>query len=161
MVSGEAVGARYDRLLTAIGGRKAVIASDRYYNPDMVLMSPTLDNAVTQASSFVESMARTATGLAADGSLGQLKGMSVFNSTAPGIQLGDTRIMVGQRGQTRFRMVKPFAMNPQEQARNSAGAFIDAQESFGTQYVVSHTPHQLKNSLTSVIVYSAAGRVAR
>jgi hypothetical protein len=160
-VAGEIVGARYDRLLTLIGGRKALIAADRYYTPNMVLMSPTLDNAVTQASSFVESMARTATGLGPDGSLGQLKGMSVFNSSAPGIMLGDTRILVGERGNTRFRMVKPWSMNPLEQARNSAGAYIDAQDGFGTQYVVSHTPAQLKNSLTSVIVYSATGRVAR
>lgn len=160
-VVGEPVADRYDRLLTMIGGRKAVIASDRYYTPDMVLMSPTLDNAVTQARSFVESYARSATGLAPDGSLGQLKGLSVYNSTAPGIQLADTRILVGMRGNTRFRMVKPWSMNPMEQARNSAGAFIDATESFGTQYVLSITPHQLKNSLTSVIVYSATGRVAR
>ena len=160
-VSGESVGDKYDRLLTMIGGRKAVIQSDRYYTPDMVLMSPTLDNAVGQASAFKESFARVATGLAPDGSLGQLKGLSVYNSTAPGIMLGDTRIMVGMRGNTRFRMVKPWSMNPLEQARNSAGAFIDAQESFGTQYVLSLTPHQLRNSLTSVIVYSATGRVAR
>jgi hypothetical protein len=160
-VVGEVVGDRYDRLLTVIGGRKAVVASDRYYTPDMVLMSPTLDNAVTQASSFKESFARTATGLGPDGSLGQLKGLSVFNSTAPNLMLGDTRILVGQRGQTRFRMVKPWSMNPIEQARNSAAAFIDAQESFGTQYVVSHTPKQLKGGLTSVVVYSATGRVAR
>lgn len=160
-VASESIGARYDRLLTAIGGRKAVIASDRYYNPNMILMSPTLDNAVTQASSFTANASRVATGLSADGSLGQIKGLSVFNSTAPGIQLGDTRILVGERGNTRFRMVKPFAMNPVEQARNSSAAFIDAQEAFGTQYVVSHTPSRLKNSLTSVIVYSATGRVAR
>lgn len=161
VVSGETVGARYDRLLTTIGSRKAVIASDRYYNPNMVLMSPTLDNALTQASSFTANASRVATGLSADGSLGQVKGLSIFNSTAPGIQLGDTRIMVGERGNTRFRMVKPFAMNPVEQARNSSAAFIDAQESFGTQYVVSVTPTPLRNSLTSVIVYSATGRVAR
>lgn len=160
-VNGEEIGKRYNRLLTMIGARKAVISADRYYNPNMVLMSPTLDNVLTQADSFVESMSRVATGLAPDGSLGQLKGMSVFNSSAPGIMLGDTRIMVGERGNTRFRMMKPWSMNPMEQARNSAGAYIDAEDGFGTQFVVSHTPSQLKNCLTSVIVYSATGRVAR
>ena len=44
---------------------------------------------------------------------------------------------------------------------HAAGLFTDQQEGFGTQYIVSHTPTQLKNSLTSIIVYSAAGRVAR
>jgi len=161
VVSGEVVADRYDRLLTMIGARKAVIASDRFYNPNMVLMSSTVDNALTQARSFTANGSRTATGLSQDGSVGQVKGMPIFNSQTPGIMLGDTRIMIGERGNTRFRMVKPWSMNPMEQARNSAGAFIDAMDGFGTQYVLSHTPLQLKNSLTSVIVYSATGRVAR
>lgn len=160
-VVSETIGARYDRLLTMIGTRKAVIAADRFYNPNMVLMSQTLDNAMTQATSFTANGSRTATGLSTDGSVGQVKGLPIFNSTAPGIQLGDTRILLGERGNSRFRMVKPWSMNPLEQARNSAGAYIDAQDGFGTQWVVSHTPAQLKNSLTSVIVYSATGRVAR
>lgn len=160
-VGGEDVKDRYDRLLTVIGGRKAVIAADRYYNPNMLLMSATVDNAVSQARSFEANASRVATGLAADGSVGQVKGIANFNTTAPGLMLGDTRILVGERGNTRFRMVKPFAMNPLEQARDSNGLFIDAQEGFGTQWVVSHTPTQLKNSLTSVILYSATGRVAR
>lgn len=160
-VAGEKVGERYDRLLTTIGDRKVVIQNDRYYTANFALMSGALDNALTQAESFTAHSARVATGLAADGSLGMTKGIPTFNSSAPGLVLGDTRILVGERGNTRFRMVKAFAMNPPEQARNAAGLYTDQQEGFGTQYVVSHTPKQLKNSLTSVIVYSAAGRVAR
>lgn len=160
-VSGEVINDRYDRLLTVIGGRKAMIETDRYYAPDMALMSSTLDNALTQARSFTANGSRLATGLNADGSVGNIKGLSIYNSKVPGIMLGDTRILVGERGNTRFRLVKPWSMNPLEQARNSAGAYIDAQDGFGTQFVISHTPTQLKNSLTSVIVYSATGRVAR
>lgn len=161
VVSGEVVADRYDRLLTVIGSRKAVIESDRFYTANMALMSGTLDNAITQARSFTANGSRTATGLSSDGSVGQVKNVPIFNSTTPGIMLGDTRILIGERGNTRFRMVKPWSMNPMEQARNSAGAYIDAMDGFGTQYVLSHTPSQLKNSLTSVIVYSATGRVAR
>jgi hypothetical protein len=160
-VGGETIAQRYDRLLTVLGGRKVVVENDRYYTANMVLMSGALDNAITQAESFKAASSRVATGLAADGSLGLTKNMPTFNPTAPGLVLGDTRILVGERGNTRFRMVKPFAMNPLEQARNSSGLFTDQREGFGTQYVVSHTPTQLKNALTSVIVYSAAGRVAR
>lgn len=160
-VANEDIKDRYDRLLTTIGGRKAVIASDRYYTPNMVLMSATVDNAVSQARSFEANASRVATGLAADGSVGQIKGLANFNSTAPGLVLGDTRILIGERGNSRFRMAKPFAMNPIEQARDGDGNFIDAQEAFGTQWVVSHTPTQLKNSLTSVVLYSTTGRVSR
>lgn len=160
-VVSETVGDRYDRLLTTIGGRKAVLSSDRFYNPNMVLMSATLDNAISQASSFTANASRVATGLAADGSLGQIKALSTFNTTAPGLVMGDTRILVGERGNSRFRMVKPFAMNPLEQVRNSTGQYTDQREAFGTQWVMVHTPTQLKNSLSSVVVYSATGRVAR
>jgi len=160
-VGGESIGQRYDRLLTVLGGRKVVIENDRYYTANLVLMSGALDNAITQAESFKAASSRVATGLAADGSLGLTKNMPTFNPTAPGLVLGDTRILVGERGNTRFRMVKPFAMNPLEQARNGNGLFTDQREGFGTQFVVSHTPTQLKNALTSVIVHSAAGRVAR
>lgn len=160
-VANEDVKDRYDRLLTVIGSRKAVLASDRYYSPNMVLMSATLDNAVSQARSFEANASRVATGLAADGSLGQIKALGTFNTTAPGLVMGDTRILVGERGNSRFRMVKPFAMNPLEQVRNANGQFTDQREAFGTQFVMVHTPTQLKNSLSSVVVYSATGRVAR
>jgi len=160
-VNGEDVKDRYDRLLTTVGGRKAVISADRYYTPNMLLMSATVDNAVSQARSFEANASRVATGLAADGSVGQVKGIATFNTSAPGLLMGDSRILVGERGNCRFRMVKPFAMNPLEQQRDSNGRFTDGQEGFGTQWVVSHTPTQLKNSLTSVVLYSATGRVAR
>ena len=74
---------------------------------------------------------------------------------------GDTRIVVGERGNSRFRMVSPWSMKPLEQARNSVGAFIDAQEGFGTQWVGSHTPSQLKGAATSIVLYSLTGRIAR
>ena len=151
----------YDTLLFAIGGRKSVIEDARYYTPNMILMSGNVNNALSQAKTFQANSARTATGLAGDGSVGLVKDMAVFRPRAPGSLFGDTRIVVGERGNSRFRMVKPWAMNPLEQARNSAGAFIDAQESFGTQWVGSHTPTQLKGAATSIILYSLAGRVAR
>lgn len=160
-VAGENVRLRYDRLLTAIGSRKVVIENDRYYTANVTIMSGALDNALTQAESFTAASSRVATGLASDGSVGMTKGVPTFNPRAPGLVMGDTRIMVGERGNTRFRMVKPFSMSEQQQVRNAAGLFTDQQEAFGTQWVVSHTPIPLKNSLSSILVYSASGRVAR
>ena len=160
-VASESIGDRYDRLLVSIGNRKVVVGTDRFYNPNMVLMSNAIDNALSQATSFTANGARTGTGLNADGSVGITKGMGTFNPTAPGLQLADTRIIVGERSNTRFRMVKPFAMNPIEQARDANGKFTDQRESFGTQFVVSHTPTQIKGACSSIILFSTAGRVAR
>lgn len=154
-------GQLYDNLLTAIGARKVVVGNDRFYNPNMVLMSNAIDNALGQATGFTANGQRLGSSLNADGSVGVTKGMPTFNPSAPGLQLADTRIMVGERGQTRFRMVSPFSMKPIEQARDSNGKFTDQRESFGTQFVVSHTPTQLKAACSSIILYSLAGRVAR
>lgn len=156
-----AVDVHWDKLLFAIGGRKAVIEDDRFYNPNMILMSGNVNNSLSQAKTFQANSARVATGLAGDGSVGFVKDMPVWRPRAPRSAFGDTRILVGERGTTRFRMVKPWSVNPMEQARDANGAFIDAQESFGTQWVGSHTPTQLKSSKTSVILYSATGRIAR
>lgn len=160
-VVSESIGDRYDRLLVALGNCKVVVGTDRFYNPNMVLMSNAIDNALSQATSFTANGARNGNGLNADGSVGITKGMSTYNPRAPGLQLADTRIIVGERGNTRFRMVKPFAMNPIEQARDSNGKFTDQRESFGTQFVVSHTPTQIKGACSSIILFSTAGRVAR
>ena len=151
----------YDTLLFRIGGRKSIIEDARFYNPNMILMSGNVNNMLSQAKTYQANSARVATSLAGDGSVGVVKDMPVYRPRAPGSLFGDTRIVVGEKNNTRFRMVKPWAMNPMEQARNSAGAFIDAQESFGTQWVGSHTPTQLKGAATSIILYSLAGRIAR
>ena len=151
----------YDTLLFAVGGRKSVIEDQRYYVPDMMLMSGNVNNALSQAKTFQANSARLATGLAGDGSVGLVKDIPVFRPRAPGSLFGDTRVVIGARGNSRFRMVKPWQMTAMEQARNTAGAFIDAQEAFGTQWVGSHTPTQLKGAATSIILYSTTGRVAR
>jgi hypothetical protein len=155
------VGALYDNLLTAIGGRKVVIGNDRFYNPSMIAMSLAVDNMVSQATGFTANGKRNGTELSADGSVGITKGIATYNPTAPGLMMADTRIIVGEKGNTRFRMVKPFSMNPMEQARDANGNFIGAMEGYGEQYIVSHTPINRKNALTSIVLYSATGRVAR
>ncbi|MES1977299.1 MAG: phage protease [Pseudomonadota bacterium] len=160
-LGGDAVDVHWDKLLFAIGGRKSVIEDERYYSPNMILMSGNINNALSQAKTFQANSARVATGLASDGSVGFVKDMPVWRPRSPRSGFGDTRILVGERGTTRFRMIKPWSVNPLEQARNAAGLFIDGQETFGTQWVGSHTPTQLKSSKTSVILYSGTGRVAR
>ena len=151
----------YDTLLFRIGGRRAVVEDARFYNPNMILMSGNVNNALSQAKTFQANSARVATGLASDGSVGTVKDMAVWRPRAPGSLFGDTRIVVGEKMNTRFRMVKPWSVTALEQARNASGAFIDAQEAFGTQWVGSHTPSQLKGACSSIILHSTAGRVAR
>ena len=152
----------YDRALTLIGGRKVVIENDRYYNANMMLMSGAVDNALGQAKTFTANSSRPGSGLAPDGSVATIKGVPAFNTRAPGLDTGDTRIVIGERGNTRFRMMKAFSMQAgMQQARDSNGLFTGQEENWGDQFIVCHTPTQRKNANTSLVLYSATGRVAR
>lgn len=152
---------KYDLLLTSIGNRKVVIGNDRFYNPNMVLMSQAVDNTLTQAGTFTANGARAGTSLNPDGSVGVTKGIGTFNTTAPGLYMGDARILVGERYNSRYRMLKPFAMNPLEQKKDSNGKFVGALTGYGEQFIACHTPLKRKNAMTSIVLYSASGRVTR
>lgn len=151
----------YDRMLTMIGGRKVVIENDRYYTANMLLMSGAIDNALGQATTFTANASRAGTGLNADGSVGVVKGLPSFNTKAPGLNTGDVRVLIGERGNTRFRMLRPFQMADMEQTRDANGAFVGARDNYGEQFIALHTPTQLRNSLTSLVLYSGTARVAR
>jgi hypothetical protein len=157
----EKLGDVYDRVLQSIGGRKVAIENDRYYMANTLLMSGAVDNALGQAFTFQANSSRPGTGLAPDGSIGVVKGIPAFNTRAPGLDTGDVRIVVGERGNTRFRMMKPFAMSDLTDARDTSGNFIGMKEAYGEQFIVCHTPTQRKNANTSVVLYSSTARVAR
>lgn len=152
---------KYDLLLTSIGNRKVVIGNDRFYNPNMALMSQAVDNALTQAGTFTANGQRLGTSLNPDGSVGVTKGIQTFNTTAPGIYMGDARILIGERYNSRYRMLKPFAMNQLEQKKDSNGKFVGALTGYGEQFIACHTPINRKNAMTSIVLYSATGRVTR
>jgi hypothetical protein len=155
------VAASYDALLTKIGARKVVIENDRYYMANLLLMSGAVDNALGQATTFQANSSRPGTGLNSDGSVGIVKGISAFNTRAPGLDTADQRIIVGQRANTRLRMMRPFQMAEMQQARDGSGFFVGAQDGYGEQFLACHTPTQLKNANTSIVLYSSDGRIAR
>jgi hypothetical protein len=151
----------YDRLLTQIGARKVVVENDRYYMANLLLMSGAVDNALGQAKTFQANSSRPGTGLQADGSVGVVKGIPSFNTRAPALAMADTRILVGERANTRFRMLRPISMTTPQEARDSNGLFTASSEGYGEQFVAVHTPTLRKNANTSLVLYSSTGRVAR
>ncbi|HYE71577.1 MAG TPA: phage protease [Aquabacterium sp.] len=155
------VGAKYDDVLTKIGTRRSVIEDDRYYTANMALMTGGIDNSLGQATTFTANGARVGTSLNADGTVGVTKGVPTFKVRGPGLLINDNRIVVGERANSRFRMLRPWAMGQLQDARNANGAFIGAKEGYGEQYIVSHTPINRRLAATSLILYSAAGRVDR
>ena len=69
--------------------------------------------------------------------------------------------MIGQRGNTRFRMMKPWSMGQLQDQRDANGRFTGKKEAYGDQFIVLHTPTPLKAGSTSIVLYSSSGRVAR
>jgi hypothetical protein len=156
-----AVDAKWDDFLYRYAQRKAVIKSQRYFMPNFGLMSASVMAMVEQARQFGANAKRNGTDLLADGSLGRVKDVPNFETAAPGLWMGDQRVIIGERGQTRFRMMRPWSMGKLENQRDANGRFTGKKEAYGDQFIVLHTPTQLKAALTSIVLYSATGRVNR
>lgn len=152
---------RYDDLLYRIGLRKSLLEDQRGYMASQMLLSGSLMTAIEQAETFGANFARPGTTLDQNGNLGAVKGIPGFKSFAPGLQLADNRIVVGQRGLTRYRMLKPWALGQLENQRDANGRFTGKKEAYGDQFVAIHTPTPLKMGLTSIVLYSATARVNR
>lgn len=152
---------RYDDLLYRIGLRKSILEDQRAYSASAMLMSGTLMTALEQAETFGANASKPGTSLDMDGNLGRVKGIPGFKSYAPGLQIGDNRIVIGQRGLTRFRMLKPWQMGQLENQKDANGRFTGKKEAYGDQFIALFTPEPLKVGLTSIVLYSGTGRVAR
>ena len=155
------VKAKWDDFLYRYGLRKALIEDSRSYRADLGLMSGTVMTAVEQAETFGANFGRPGTDLTADGNLGRIKGVPNFKAFAPGLAMADQRIVIGERGLTRYRMMKPWSMGQLENQKDANGRFTGKKEAYGDQFVILHTPTPLKAGLTSIVLYSGTGRVDR
>lgn len=152
---------KWDDFLYRYGLRKAVIEDQRYYMPDFGVMSGTVKTMVEQAGTFAANFARPGTSLSAEGNLGIIKGVPNFKTTAPGLAIADQRIIIGERGVSRYRMLKAWTMNDLENQKDANGRFTGKKEAYGDQFIAVHTPLLLKGAYSSMVLYSATGRVAR
>jgi len=154
-------GAKWDDFLYRYGLRRSVLEDQRFYRANFGLMAGAVHEMVLLANQFKESDNRGQTMVTAAGDLGSVRNVPNFKSFAPGLQLADTRVLIGERGNTRFRMAKPWQMGELQDQRDANGRFTGKKEAYGDQFVFLHTPSQLKGCYTSVVLYSTAGRVAR
>ncbi len=155
------VDAHWDTFLYRYGLRKTVIEDDRYHMANFGLMSGTAMSQVEQAKQFSANSKRNGTDLQADGNLGRVKDIPNFKTSAPGLWMGDQRVIIGERGITRLRMMRPWQMGELENQKDSNGRFTGKKEAYGDQFLVLHTPTPLKRAYTSMVLYSTAARVAR
>ncbi|MEI8634726.1 hypothetical protein P4S72_27175 [Vibrio sp. PP-XX7] len=148
----------YNKLIQAIGRRKAIMKDDRFITPDFLLMSNTLNDTCTNAEQFVASMRRDGSQTNAQGDLEAVKALPAFATNAPATHLGDERILMGQRGTLTYTIVKPYSLSEMQEARDERGQLKGGKEAYGEEYNAVHCPVPIRNRFTSVLFYSATGR---
>lgn len=146
-------------LLRKIGSRKALMKDDRYIAPNFLMMSNTLNDTCTNADQFVVSLKRDGSDTNNMGDLVNVKGIPAWGTNAPGIDLGDERILMGERGTTNYVVAKAFAIGEMQEGRDpTTGELNGTKEAYGTEFNAIHTPKPLANRYTSVLAYSATNR---
>ncbi|RCX31704.1 hypothetical protein [Thioalbus denitrificans] len=150
-----------DTLLYRLALRKGLLEDTRYYRADLGLMSGTVATMVGQAKKFGANFKVPGTDLTVDGSIGRIKDIPFTKTAGPGLWFGDQRILVGQRGTTRFRVLKPWQVTSLINQKGPNGRFTGKKEAYGDQWIALHTPSQLKAAYTTIVLYSASSRVAR
>ena len=146
--------------LRVIGARKAVMNADRYLLPNYSLMSPVLNDILTNARQFSESGMRAGANLDGVGDLVAVKGIPAYGTNAPGIDLGDERILMGERGTLTYAVVKPFLTGQPFEAVDSDGLPTGEKVAYGEEYNAIWVPAPTRYKLTSVIVYDSDARTA-
>lgn len=146
--------------LRAIGARKAVLNADRYLLPNFSLMSPVLNDVLSNATQFTVSAARAGASLDGVGDLVAVKGIPAYGTNAPNIDLGDERVLMGERGTLTYAVVKPFVTGTPFEAVNADGLPIGEKVAYGEEYNAIWVPAPVRYKLTSVIVYDSDARTA-
>lgn len=152
---------KWNDFIYRFGLRKSLIEDQRAYMATMGLMSGTVMTQIEQAEVFAANYKKPGTDLTAEGNLGTIKGVPNSKAFAPGLIMGDARVIIGERGLTRFRMAKPWSMSELENQKDSNGRFTGKKEAYGDQFLFLDTPTPLRAGLTSIVLYSSSDRVSR
>ncbi len=147
-----------NKILQGIGSRKAMLSSQRFIEPDYLLMSPVMNDMATNAEQFALQNKRDGTDTSADGDLERVKGLPSFSSNAPGVDMGDERILIGQRGQLGYTISKPFVTGQPFEALDASGRPIGKKQAYGEEYSAIKVPAPVAGRMTSLLVFSFTGR---
>lgn len=145
-------------LLRTFGQQKALLAQDRFVTPNFMMMSHTLNNTASNATAFEAQSKRNGTDTNNDGDLEMIKNIPSFSTNAPGIDMGDERAIIGQRGTLTYTIAKPFVTGQPFEAVDSTGRPIGKKQAYGEEYSAIKVPTPIRHRLTSVLAYSFTGR---
>lgn len=144
------------KVLQAFGASKAVLSQDRYVKPDFYLGSDVLENMITDADQFSANNARADSGITADGTLQPIKGVPGWSTDAPGLDLGDERMIIGQRANFWYTIAKAFQTGAPFELFDAQGRPLGKRGAYGEEYSSLHIPEPLRGRNTSLLVYSVS-----
>ena len=104
------------------------------------------------------SLKRDGTTNTPQGDLEAIKGLPAFDCNVPGIDIGDQRILIGQRGLTGYTIIKPYNVCMPFEAVDGEGNPTGEKVAYGEEYNALHTPKPVRNRYTSILVYDSATR---
>lgn len=143
-------------LLDLFGRRSATLFQDRFATANFAYMSKVMNNMISEASMFESAKERPGQGLTNDGNLAEVKGIPCFGSAVPLPQLGDLRLIIGQRFTSTQKIVKPWSIDPVlKELVDGNGKFIGKKGTYGEQYDGLHTPSLLKGQYTEIVAYNS------
>jgi hypothetical protein len=146
-----------NKILQAVGARKAMLSQQRYVKPDFFLASDVLTNMITDAEGFTEANSRADASIDAQGNLQPVKGIAGWASDAPGIDLGDERMLLGQRANFWYTIAKTYQVGVPYELFDSNGQALGKRGAYGEEYSSQHIPAPLRGRFTSILAYSVTG----
>ena len=107
---------------------------------------------------FTAAGKRKGTETTAQGDLEQVKGVGAWSTNQPGCDIGEERIIMGQRGAVTYTVAKPFVTGTPFELIDSNGLPIGKKQAYGEEYNAIKGPVPIRNNLTSVLAYSFSDR---
>jgi len=145
--------------LRAIGSAKALLRSERFVEPNFNLMSPVLNDTITNARQFEAQARREGNSADPMGDLERVKGIDSWSTNAPNVDLGDERVLMGIRGQLSYVQAKPFQLISQPfEAVNASGQPTGEKVAYGEEYSAIHVPIPLRGRMHSVLLFDSDDR---
>ena len=160
VTSGNTLEKHLNGLLREVGAAKAAMSGQRYEHVDYLLMSPVLNDTISNAEQFVVSLKRNGSDTTGAGDLMKIKDIPAYSTNAPHTDMGDGRIIMGVRGNTSYTVAKPFSTGDLFEITNAQGQPLGKKVAYGEEYNAIHTPKPIRHRSISVVVYSKTSRNA-
>lgn len=144
-----------NQIIQGVGNRNAALAaSPRFVKADFLLQSVVLNNLASDAEVFSANFQRADSSINSAGDLQPIKNIPAFSTNAPGIDLGDERTLIGQRGNFWYTVAKPYAVGEPVERIDNNGKFLGKKHAYGEEYASMKIPVPLRSRYTSLLAYS-------